>query len=91
MVNDWAALSGELVLAILIEILVGAVILQLSCALYNLFAGAWRNHNGATAAWLPRYALKSGADRALYHRSGTFRGVPRPDGDRHEEVVLPPT
>lgn len=88
MVNDLAVLSCELVLDLLIQILAGAVILRLSCAVYNLFAGASGNHNGVTAARLPRHPLKSGADRGLYQGSGTISGVPMPDFDKAVGIVF---
>lgn len=88
MVNNSAILFCELVLVLFLGALAGAVILRLSCVLFNLFAGVSGKQIATTAAWLSRHARKTEADWALYDRVTTFKGVPRPGYDRAVLIVF---
>jgi hypothetical protein len=88
MVNNMAILYCEIVLALLIGTLIGAVILQLSCVLCNLFAGFMDRRTVPPATGDPKQSLESNAERAHSNRRARFAGVPRPDFDRAVRIVL---
>jgi hypothetical protein len=88
MVNHLTVLFCGLVIAIFIGALVGAVVVQLSCALYNLLVGARGRLVGPAAARELEHAPKSDEDWARYERQVMLPGVPRPGFDRAVLIVL---
>lgn len=88
MVDNAAVLLCEFAVFFFVKILIAAAVLQLSCALYNLFSGASGKRVGTTSASLPRDSLQPAAQRGLYYRSGTFSGVPRADLDVAVRIVF---
>ncbi|MGH7222887.1 MAG: hypothetical protein ACRELF_06650, partial [Gemmataceae bacterium] len=88
MVNNSVTLFCELMFVLFIGTMIGAVVLQLACALYNLCASIPRKQTGVPAAWPPGRALKSDAHWALYDRVATQPGVSRPGFDRAVLIVL---
>lgn len=88
MVNSSAVVFCELVLAFFLGTLIGAVVLQLSCTVYNLFASVAGKRAGGPTAWPPGHALTSDSDWALYERIATLPRVPRPGFDRAVRIIL---